>query len=75
VPPIEVLHKETPSPITPLGTKGVGEGGCIGTPAVLLSAVEDALREFGVTVERTPLDPMRVRALVRNAPLTSPVAG
>lgn len=75
VPPIEVLHMETPSPITPLGTKGVGEGGCIGTPAVLLSAVEDALREFGVTVERTPLDPMRVRALVRNAPLTSPVAG
>jgi carbon-monoxide dehydrogenase large subunit len=74
-PPIEVLHMETPSPITPLGTKGVGEGGCIGTPAVLLSAVEDALRPFGVTVEHTPLDPQRVRALVRQAQQPVTVAG
>jgi carbon-monoxide dehydrogenase large subunit len=66
-PPIEVLHLETPSPVTPLGTKGVGEAGCIGTPAVLLSAVEDALRPLGVRVDRTPLDPQRVRALVRDA--------
>ncbi|NMH97802.1 xanthine dehydrogenase family protein molybdopterin-binding subunit [Pseudonocardia acidicola] len=66
-PPIEILHLETPSPVTPLGTKGVGEAGCIGTPSVLLSAVEDALRPLGVRVERTPLDPQRVRALVREA--------
>jgi CO/xanthine dehydrogenase Mo-binding subunit len=66
---------ETPSPITPLGTKGVGEGAVIGTPATLLSAVEDALRPFGVTVEQTPLDPQRVRALVRAATQATAVAG
>jgi aerobic carbon-monoxide dehydrogenase large subunit len=64
VPEIEVFHIETPSPITPLGTKGLGEGGHIGIGAVLLSAVEDALRPFGAKVMDTPLTPDRVLALI-----------
>jgi CO/xanthine dehydrogenase Mo-binding subunit len=64
-PPIELMHIETPSPITPLGTKGVGEAGCIGTPTVLMSAVEDALRPFGVSVDMTPLDPERVLRMIQ----------
>ena len=63
-PPIEVMHIETPSPVTPLGTKGVGEAGCIGTPTVLMAAVEDALRPLGVHVDMTPLDPERVLRMI-----------
>jgi carbon-monoxide dehydrogenase large subunit len=64
---VQVLHLETPSPITRLGTKGVGEGAHIGVGAALLSAVEDALRPFGVKVLSTPLTPRRVRELLDGA--------
>jgi len=44
IPAVEILHLETPSPLNPLGVKGVGEAGCIPVAAVIASAVEDALR-------------------------------
>ena len=48
VPTVEMAHFETPSPLNPLGTKGVGEAGTLGsTPSVVAAAV-DALSEFGV---------------------------
>jgi aerobic carbon-monoxide dehydrogenase large subunit len=43
VPPIASALRETPSPLNPLGAKGVGEGGSIGTPAAIANAVADAL--------------------------------
>jgi carbon-monoxide dehydrogenase large subunit len=43
VPPVETALRETPSPLNPLGAKGVGEGGSIGTPAAIANAVADAL--------------------------------
>ncbi len=43
VPSIEIVHLETPSPLNPLGIKGVGEAGAIPGPAVLAEAIEDAL--------------------------------
>jgi carbon-monoxide dehydrogenase large subunit len=43
VPPIRAAFVETPSPFNPLGAKGIGEGGAIGTPAAVASAVADAL--------------------------------
>ena len=55
VPPITVVHKETPSPLNPLGVKGLGEGGAIAPPAVLANAVCDALRPFGAELNATPL--------------------
>ncbi|QBI18522.1 xanthine dehydrogenase family protein molybdopterin-binding subunit [Egibacter rhizosphaerae] len=66
-PPVEMRHLETPSPITPLGTKGVGEAGCIGTPTVLMAAVEDALRPWGVQVSDGPLNPERVLEMIHAA--------
>jgi carbon-monoxide dehydrogenase large subunit len=66
-PVVESHHLETPSPITPLGTKGVGEGGQIGTAPVLMAAVEDALREWGVKVNTTPLTPARVLSMIEDA--------
>jgi carbon-monoxide dehydrogenase large subunit len=66
IPPVEVLHVETPSPITPLGTKGIGEAGSIGTPSVIMSAVEDALAPLGVRVTSSPLTPPRVLEMIDN---------
>jgi carbon-monoxide dehydrogenase large subunit len=67
IPPIEVGHLETPSPVTEGGVKGCGEGGMISGPSAVVNAVADALAPLGVTVERTPLDPNRVLGLIREA--------
>ncbi|SMF80101.1 2-furoyl-CoA dehydrogenase large subunit [Tistlia consotensis] len=61
VPRPEILHVETPSPFTPLGAKGVGEGNCMSTPVAIANAVADAL---GVEDVILPLTPARVRALL-----------
>jgi carbon-monoxide dehydrogenase large subunit len=62
VPPVASALRETPSPLNPLGAKGVGEGGSIGTPAAIANAVADAL---GFHVE-LPFTPARIwKALVQ----------
>jgi aerobic carbon-monoxide dehydrogenase large subunit len=60
VPPIRVLHMETPSPHTEFGVKGIGEGGAVGPPAAILCAVNDALRAVGAEVHDLPLTPVRI---------------
>jgi carbon-monoxide dehydrogenase large subunit len=62
IPDIELHHIETPTPLTPLGAKGMGEGGAIGPPAAIAAAVADAL---GVPVRETPLSLNRVWELCR----------
>jgi aerobic carbon-monoxide dehydrogenase large subunit len=57
IPPIEIDHIETPSPLNPLGVKGAGEAGVIPVGAVLASAIEDAL---GVPVTEMPLSPLKL---------------
>jgi len=54
IPPLTIDHLETLSPLNPLGLKGVGESGTLPVPAVVASAVEDAL---GVRVEEIPIKP------------------
>ena len=61
------MHLETPSPLNPLGVKGVGEAGAIPVPAVVAEAVEDALAPFGVRVNEMPLSPERILELIRTA--------
>ncbi|NYZ13412.1 molybdopterin-dependent oxidoreductase [Azospirillum sp. RWY-5-1] len=61
VPVPVILHRESPSPVTPLGAKGVGEGNCMSTPVCLANAVADAL---GVETVTLPLTPHRVAALI-----------
>jgi carbon-monoxide dehydrogenase large subunit len=70
VPPIEVGHLVSPSPHTPLGIKGMGEGGTVCPGSVLASAIADALRPFGVRFCELPITPDKVRAAVRAAPNT-----
>jgi len=60
VPTIEVDRLEHPSPVTPLGAKGVGEGGSIPGPAAVANAVEDALAHLGVVVRSLPITPEQV---------------
>ncbi len=67
VPSIEIVHTETPSPLNPLGVKGVGEAGAIPGPALLAEAVDDALAPFGVRVREMPLGPDRLRQLIAAA--------
>jgi aerobic carbon-monoxide dehydrogenase large subunit len=60
VPAIRVLHMETPSPHTEFGMKGIGEGGAVGPPAAIVSAVNDALHRLGAEVHDLPLTPARI---------------
>jgi carbon-monoxide dehydrogenase large subunit len=67
LPAIETIHLEYPSPLNPLGMKGVGEGGAISPPAAIANAVEDALAPYGVEVSELPLTSYRVAELLRAA--------
>jgi carbon-monoxide dehydrogenase large subunit len=64
IPPIAVAHLHTPSPLNPLGVKGLGEGGAMAPPPAIANAVEDALRRFDVKIDRTPITPTRLAALL-----------
>jgi len=55
VPLLETENVETPSPFIPEGIKGAGEGGTIGAIPTIVSAVEDALRPFGILLNHVPL--------------------
>jgi 2-furoyl-CoA dehydrogenase large subunit len=55
VPPVEIVHHETPSPHTVFGQKGSGESGYLGAPAAIASAVNDAVRQLGIVVNRLPI--------------------
>ena len=66
VPAIRQVHLETPSPLNPLGLKGIGEGGAIAPPVAVANAVVDALRPLGrIEISETPVTPERVLALIR----------
>jgi 2-furoyl-CoA dehydrogenase large subunit len=62
LPPLRTGHRETPSPFTPLGAKGLGEGNTMSVPAAIASAVADAL---GVEQVELPLTPARVWEAMR----------
>ena len=57
----------TPSPFTPLGAKGCGEGAMHATPAAVICAINDALAPLGVEVTETPATPLRVWNLLQQA--------
>jgi carbon-monoxide dehydrogenase large subunit len=64
-PPVRIAHLYTPSPLNPLGVKGLGEGGAIAPPAAIANAVEDALGHLGVRIDATPITPTRLATLLR----------
>jgi carbon-monoxide dehydrogenase large subunit len=65
VPDVEIAHLESKSPLNPLGVKGMGEGGAIGSHSAVANAVADAIEHLdGVRVTRTPLKPSVVWELL-----------
>jgi len=67
VPEMVLVHQHTPSPLNPLGVKGVGEGGAVAPPAAIANAVCDALAPFGAEFNATPIKPEQVAKAVRSA--------
>ena len=68
VPDAEILHMETPSPLNPLGIKGVGEAGTIPVSQVIASAMEDALAPLGIApVRESPMSPDMIHGLLADA--------
>jgi aerobic carbon-monoxide dehydrogenase large subunit len=67
MPAFKIVHQESPSPLNPLGVKGVGEGGAVAPPAAIANAVCDALAAWGVEVNATPIRPPELLAAIRRA--------
>jgi carbon-monoxide dehydrogenase large subunit len=68
IPPIEIEHHCTPSPFTPLGTKGVGESGLSSAAGAIAAAIEDAFPELDLRLTEVPFSPSRVWRAIRAAP-------
>jgi 2-furoyl-CoA dehydrogenase large subunit len=64
IPALEILHHESPSPLTPLGAKGLAEGNCMSTPACIANAIADAL---GVREVTLPATPRRIHAMMEGS--------
>jgi carbon-monoxide dehydrogenase large subunit len=67
IPNIETVHMETPTPLNPLGAKGIGESGTIGSTPAVQNAVIDAVSHLGVRHIDMPLHPMRVWEAIQQA--------
>ncbi len=67
VPRMDVTHIETPTPLNPLGCKGAGEGGTIPSSTAVALAIEDALSDLRVKVDRIPVSPEVLLNLIGEA--------
>lgn len=67
MPFIETSHTVTPTPVNPLGVKGVGEAGTIGASPAVVNSVVDALSPLGITHLDMPLTPEKIWNIVRTA--------
>ncbi|HEX2850994.1 MAG TPA: xanthine dehydrogenase family protein molybdopterin-binding subunit [Acidimicrobiales bacterium] len=65
----ETSNTETDSPRNPLGAKGIGESGTIGSTPAIQNAVVDALSHLGITHIDMPCTPERVWRAIRSAPV------
>jgi carbon-monoxide dehydrogenase large subunit len=65
MPMFKIVHMHSPSPLNPLGVKGVGEGGAVAPPVAIANAVCDALAPFGVELNATPIRPPEIVRLMR----------
>ncbi len=66
-PVIDIAHVVSPSPLTPLGSKGLGESSSMTVPAVIANAVSDALAPLGVRITELPMTPTRLWELIQQA--------
>jgi carbon-monoxide dehydrogenase large subunit len=71
IPRVAVHHLETPCDQTETGAKGMGEGGTIGAPAAVLSALNDALYDYGADIDFIPVRPGDLIRVLESASATS----
>ncbi|PYS66140.1 MAG: carbon monoxide dehydrogenase [Acidobacteria bacterium] len=64
LPWFETDRTETPSPVNPLGVKGVGEAGTIGATPAIVNAIVDALSSYGVKHVDMPVRPEAVWRII-----------
>ena len=69
LPNMTISTHSTPSSHTPMGVKGCGEVGTIGSPAAVTNAVVDALSRYGINHIDMPATPNRIWPLIRSSPL------
>lgn len=67
IPRIELIPMHTPSRATPIGLKGMAEGGVMGAIGAISNAVQDALGPLGIIIDQQPLTPMALHAQIRAA--------
>jgi aerobic carbon-monoxide dehydrogenase large subunit len=67
VPALDVAHLDFASAVNELGIKGVGESGVIAPAAAIANAVEDALSDYGVSIDRVPITSGGLFELLRAA--------
>ena len=72
LPSFEAANTETPTPLNPLGAKGIGESGTIGSTPAVQNAVVDALSHLGIRHLDMPCTPERVWRAIRDARAGSP---
>jgi carbon-monoxide dehydrogenase large subunit len=65
MPEIKIVHLHSPSPLNPLGVKGVGEGGAVAPPAAVANAVCDALSGLGLEINATPVRSEEIAKVAR----------
>ena len=65
LPAFQLDRTVTPTPVNPLGAKGVGEAGTIGSTPCVINAAVDALAPFGVKHIEMPLRPERLWRLIQ----------
>jgi carbon-monoxide dehydrogenase large subunit len=65
IPWLELERTETPSPVNPLGVKGVGEAGTIGATPAIVGAIVDALAPFGVKHLDMPVKPEAIWKIIK----------
>ena len=67
VPAFDLETQETPSPVTPLGVKGIGELPTLAAPVAIANAVMDALSHLGIRHIDTPLTPEKIWMALQEA--------
>ncbi len=67
VPHYEIDHTVTPSPVNPMGIKGIGEAGTISSASAVVNAVVDALKPFGIKNIQMPLKPRTIIEAIKGA--------
>ena len=65
IPPLQLMHMNIPDPRTPAGIKGMSEGGTMGAAGALMNAVNDALAQRGVRLDKPPATPARIWAALQ----------